>query len=80
MKWAGSKGTKYISFKNSTSDVRLDVLYINEMNNIEVKYEFIKNVDLSEEIEYQDKTAKFKEMILEVKMGEKNFLQELNKE
>ena len=52
MNWESGKGTKYISFKNSTSDARLRALYVNEINNVEVKYKYIINIDLSEEVEY----------------------------
>ena len=52
MKWDGGNGAKYISFQNSTSDTRLGALHINSMNNVEVKYEYITNVNLSEEVEH----------------------------
>jgi hypothetical protein len=52
MNWDSGKGTKYILFKNRTLDVRLVVLHINEMNDVEVKYEYITNIDLSEEVKY----------------------------
>ena len=71
IKWDGGNGTKYISFQNSTSDTRLGALHVNSMNNMEVKYEYITNVDLLEEVEYQGKRMKFKEMILIIKVGGK---------
>jgi len=50
MKWAGGKGTKYISFKNSTSDARLSTLYINEMNNIETRFQSLFNAKIEDRI------------------------------
>ena len=41
------------------------------MKNVEVKYEYITNMNLSEEVEYQGKRMKFKKMILVIKIGRK---------
>jgi len=47
--------------------MRLGYLHINSLYNILVKYEYIKNVNLSEMVSYKEKRAIFKEMILLVK-------------
>ena len=52
MIWDGGNGIKYISFKHSISEARLGALYMNKLKNIEVKYEYITNVDLLEVVEY----------------------------
>ena len=67
MKWDRGYNTKYISFWNSKSDMRLGGLYINSLCNIPMKYEYIENVDLSEKVTYQGKKTIFKEMILLIK-------------
>ena len=80
MEWDGGKGTKYILFWNSILDARLGALYINSMKNVEVKYEYITNINLSEKIEYQGKKMKFKEMILIIKAGGKQIFLAVEKE
>ena len=49
--------------------MRLGCLHINSLYNVPVKYEYIKNVNLSEMVSYKGKRAMFKEMILLVKQN-----------
>ena len=75
MKWDGGNVMKYISLKESSSNTRFGALHINSMNNVEVQYEYIENVDLSETVSYQRKQMKFKEMIMTIKVnGSKLFI------
>ena len=67
MKWDGGHHTRYISFRNSKLDIRLGELHINSSCNVPIKYEHIKNAELSEKVTYQEKIAMFKEMILSIK-------------
>ena len=55
MKSDGENTTKYISLKESSSETRFRVLYINSINNIKVWYKYIENVDLSKKVSYQGK-------------------------
>ena len=52
MKQEGGYNTRYISFRNSKSDIRLGELYINSLYIIPIKYEYIENVDLLEKLTY----------------------------
>ena len=38
---------------HTLSDMKVISLYINNINNIEVKYEFIKNTDMNNIMEYE---------------------------
>ena len=65
----GGKGTKYISFKNSTSDTRIGALHINKMNNVEVKYEYIQNVDMNNIVEYKRQIRTIHNILLDIKIN-----------
>ena len=70
MKQDSGNTIKYISLKESSSETRFRALHINSINNIEVQYEYIENVDLSEKVSYQGKQMKFKEMTMVIKVNE----------
>jgi len=43
---------KYISFKESTSNQRLGALHINEMNNVETRFELFENAKVMDQVTY----------------------------
>ena len=56
MKWKDGH-TKYLSFRNSTPQMRLSALYLNSMNNVSVKYEYLKNCSVYNEVKYNGKVG-----------------------
>ena len=65
MKWIDGY-TKYISFKNSTPKTRIRALYLNSMNNIQVKYEFLTNCLIYDKVKYNGKQGSVKQNLLEI--------------
>ena len=80
MKWDGGYNTRYISFRNSKTDMRLGGLYINSLYNIPMKYEYIENIELLEKVTYQRKKTMLKEMILSIKYNEGRIFVAVEKE
>jgi len=69
MTWEGGNGMKYISFKNSISDIRLGALQINKMNNVETRFESLQNINLFDHMIINSKTASLREMFLSMKIN-----------
>ena len=67
MKWGCGNCIKYISFKNSTSQMRIGVLHINSMHNIAAKYKYITNAHINDIVLYEGETESLKEIIIAVK-------------
>jgi len=59
----------YVLFRNSTSKVRISSLYINNMNNTAVKYEFINKSNIEDEVKYNNIIRVLRDVILSVKVG-----------
>lgn len=60
---------KYISFKNSTLDIRLNTLQINEMNNIETRFKTLINTNIFDHVIMNGKTASLRDMFQSMKIG-----------
>ena len=58
--------TKYVSFKNNTSGIRLKVLHLNAINNIAVKFEYLTNYSVYDKVEYLGKKGPLKQILLQV--------------
>ena len=58
---------KHISLCNTTSDIKVASLYINNINNVEVKYEYIKNADINDIVELNGKKGTIRDIILDIK-------------
>ena len=57
----------YISFKQSTSNIHFRALHINEMNNIEVRFEILFDIKELDRVEYEGKTCTLQEILLSIK-------------
>ena len=44
------KNFKYISFRNSSSEAKLCSLHINEINNVDVKFELLENINMMDKV------------------------------
>ena len=44
---------KYILLYYTLSDIKVAILHVNDINNVEVKYKFIKYVDMNDIMEYE---------------------------
>jgi len=53
---------KYISFKNSTLDIRLNTLQINEMNNIETRFKTLINTNIFDHVIMNGKMASLRDI------------------
>ena len=61
------KEIKYISFKQSTSDIHFGVLHINEMNNMDVQFEILFDIKESDRVEYKEKIYTVRKVLLSIK-------------
>ena len=66
MKWKDGH-TKYLSFRNSTPQMRLSALHLNSMNNMSVKYEYLKNCSVYNKVKYNRKVKTLKQILITVK-------------
>jgi len=62
----GRKHLKYISFRNASSNIKLGGLHINNVNNIEVRYKYLKNIKMTDLVEYDGKHEMLRDVILSV--------------
>ena len=51
------KRYRYISYRNSPSQEKLSAMYFNDMKNVKAKYETLFNVQLKDEVMYDDSTT-----------------------
>ena len=58
-----------ISFHNSNSQAKMGSLHINNMNNIEVRYEFFTQIDMEDKVTLDRKVGSLQDAILNVKQG-----------
>ena len=58
---------KYISFKHTTSDDKVGVLYLNNMNNTKVRFETLYNINVFDQVEFQGKTSIIRYALIELK-------------
>ena len=59
-----SNNYQYISFRNSILDIRLAGLHISNINNVNVWYELLYEVDINERVNYQGKNEILRDTIL----------------
>jgi len=60
---------QYISFRHSDQQAKLGSLHINDMNNIDVRYEFITKTDMEDSVTLNRKVGSLRDTILSVKHG-----------
>ena len=58
---------KYISFRNTTLNDKIGSLHLNNMTNIKVRFEILKNTNILENARYEDKQGSLREILLEIK-------------
>ena len=63
---------KYVSFKESIKDMRLCALHINELNNVEIRFESLYNVKVFDRVSYKDQTGVLHDMLLLIKVSKIN--------
>ena len=69
MKFSDGNHFKYISFKESIKDTRIYALYINEMYNVEIRFEALYNAKVFDRVSYNRKTRVLRDMLLSIKVG-----------
>ena len=63
----GMEDIKYISFKNTFSNDKIGALYLNNMANVKVRFKILKNTNVLEVAEYEDKKGSLREILLGIK-------------
>jgi len=58
---------KCILFKNTPSNDKVGALYLNNMINIKVRFETLKNTNVLEVAEYEGKKGSLREILLRIK-------------
>ena len=66
------KYAKYVFFKNTNLEIKLGTLYVNNLNNIQVKYEVLHNISVVETIKFESKEHSLRDAILNMKIGQNN--------
>ena len=61
------KDIKYISFKNTTLNNKVGALHLNNMNNIKVRFESLHNMNVFEEVTYEEKIGTIRDILLSIK-------------
>ena len=61
------KDIKYISFKHTTSDDKVGVLHLKNINNMKVRFKTLYNTNVFDLVEFQGKTSTIREALIEVK-------------
>ena len=67
--WEGNH-TRYVSFKATNADIRLEVLYANNIVNIRDKYEILENVSVNQLVTVDREMIWLKDYLLGLKAGE----------
>ena len=67
LKFGNGKNLRHISFKESSPDIRLCALHINEMNNVETRFESLLNARVEDRVKFKGKIGTLRDMILSVK-------------
>ena len=61
---------QYISFQNSDAQAKLGSLYINDINNIDIRYELITQSDMENRVQLESKLDSLRDTILTIKQGQ----------
>ena len=69
--WKTERKLTKIYNKNASSDMKLAGLYINNVNNVEVRFETIENVNIFDSVEYKGKEGTIRDLLLSVKKDNK---------
>ena len=63
---------KYMSFKESTKNIRLCALHVNELNNVETRFESLYNAKVFDIVSYKGKSGVLQDMLLSIKISKVN--------
>ena len=63
------KHGRYVSFKGIDSNNRIGCLHLNEMTNIQAKFDILERVNDSDEVEYKENKGELRDFLLDIKNG-----------
>ena len=69
--WRDSTAIQYLSLRHSILDIRLEYLYINNLNNTEVKVEILYRVNVNKTVNCSNKSTNLNDMIKLIKVDNK---------
>ena len=58
---------QYILFHKIPLETKMCSLYVNNINNVPVKYEFINNASILDQVKYNSKTGILRDILLDIK-------------
>ena len=58
-----------MSFRDTSADNQLGTLHLNELNNVEVRFETLNGVNINNLAMFNDKQAGLKDILLEIKVN-----------
>ena len=64
LKFRNRKHFCYISFKESLPKIRVCALHINEMNNVETRFESLFNAKVGDRVKFEGKIGLLRDMML----------------
>ena len=69
LKFGNGKHFHYILFKESSPEIRVCTLHINEMNNVETYFESLFNAKVGDRVKFKGKIGILRDMILSIKLN-----------
>ena len=69
--YQGGKITKYVLFKEMEADVKLRILYSNNMSNSEGKFKILEDLDVNQMMEKEEKSYWIRDYLLDVTVNKK---------
>jgi hypothetical protein len=79
LKVGNSKNFKYIFFYYTSLNIKLYSLHINKINNVNMKYELLQNIDIIDKVAINNKKYTLHDVLLEVKSIALDYLLVLNR-
>ena len=61
----------YVSFKYSLSQMKICSLHVNEVNNMDVRYEYFEDTDIEELVTFNNEKQILRDTLLSIKIGAK---------
>ena len=63
------KFCKYILLYQTLSNVKVTCLHINNVNNIDIRYEHVKNADMNDIAEHKEQSRTIRDIFLNIKIN-----------
>jgi len=63
------KHSQYISFKESSPNIKVCALHINKMNNVETQFKLLFNTKVGDRVKFKWKIRSLQDILLGVKMN-----------